>query len=309
MTGHVLVLGALGGVGQAVAEEFHRRGWQVSGLVREGRAGELPDWVWPVEADLHDTEAVAKAASSPVDVVFDGLNAPYHRWAELARPLCAAALAIAERLGALHLFPGSVYGFGEGMPDRLTPDISFAPTSEKGRIRVDIEESFAEAARDGRVRTVILRAGDFFGPTISGQSWLSAFIATRARQGVIRSPGPTDVPHAWAYVPDLARAFVELAGQRDRLGAFEVFHFEGHTASIADIAAAAGIAYRRSMRVRRVPGLVFTLIGLIDPVVRASREMAYLWRVPHRLIDRRLETVTGPLAATPLSEALASIRV
>ena len=102
---------------------------------------------------------------------------------------------------------------------------------------------------------------------------------------------------------------MELAGQRDRLGAFEVFHFEGHTASIADIAAAAGVAYRRPMRVRRVPGLVFTLIGLIDPVVRASREMAYLWRVPHRLIDRRLETVTGPLAATPLEKALASIRV
>ena len=61
------------------------------------------------------------------------------------------------------------------------------------------------------------------------------------------------------------------------------------------------------MRVRRVPGLVFTLIGLFDPVIRASREMAYLWRVPHRLADRRLEMITVPLVATPLSKALASI--
>ena len=307
MTGHVLVLGALGGVGRAVAEEFHRQGWQVSGLVRKGRAGELPDWVWPVEADLLDAEAVAKAASSQVDVVFNGLNAPYHRWAERAKPLHAAALAVAERLGALHLFPGNVYGFGEGMPDRLTPDLVAAPTSDKGRIRVEIERSFAEAARAGRVRTCILRAGDFFGPTITGQSWLSALIAAKAGQGVIRSPGPENVAHAWAYLPDLARAFVRLAEQRDRLDAFEVFHFEGHTASIADIAAAAGIVHQRPMRVRRVPGLVFTLIGLFDPVIRASREMAYLWRVPHRLADRRLEMITGPLVATPLSKALASI--
>lgn len=309
MVGHVLVLGALGGVGQAVAEEFHRQGWQVSGLVRRGRAGELPEWVWPVEADLHDAEAVVKAVSSGVDVVFDGLNAPYHRWAELAKPLYAAALAIAERLDALHLFPGNVYGFGEGMPDRLTPDLVAAPTSEKGRIRVEIERSFAEAARAGRVRTCILRAGDFFGPTISGQSWLSALIAAKAGQGVIRSPGPEDVLHAWAYLPDLARAFVRLAERRDRLGAFEVFHFEGHSASIDDIAQAAGVAHQRTMRVRRVPGFVFTLIGLFDPVIRASREMAYLWRVPHRLADRRLETVTGPLVATPLPKALASIQV
>jgi len=307
MTGHVLVLGALGGVGRAVAEEFHRQGWQVSGLVRKGRAGELPDWAWPVEADLTDAEAVAKAASSKVDVVFNGLNAPYHRWAELAKPLYAAALAVAERLGALHLFPGNVYGFGERMPDRLTPDLVAAPTSDKGRIRVEIERSFAEAARAGRVRTCILRAGDFFGPTITGQSWLSALIAAKAGQGVIRSPGPENVAHAWAYLPDLARAFVRLAEQRDRLDAFEVFHFEGHTASIADIAAAAGIVHQRPMRVRRVPGLVFTLIGLFDPVIRASREMAYLWRVPHRLADRRLEMITGPLVATPLSKALASI--
>ena len=307
MVGHVLVLGALGGVGRAVAEEFHRQGWQVSGLVRKGRAGELPDWVWPVEADLLDAEAVAKAASSQVDVVFNGLNAPYHRWAERAKPLHAAALAVAERLGALHLFPGNVYGFGEGMPDRLTPDLVAAPTSDKGRIRVEIERSFAEAARSGRVRTCILRAGDFFGPTITGQSWLSALIAAKAGQGVIRSPGPENVAHAWAYLPDLARAFVRLAEQRDRLDAFEVFHFEGHTASIADIAAAAGIVHQRPMRVRRVPGLVFTLIGLFDPVIRASREMAYLWRVPHRLADRRLEMITGPLVATPLSKALASI--
>lgn len=307
MTGHVLVLGALGGVGRAVAEEFHRQGWQVSGLVRKGRAGELPDWAWPVEADLTDAEAVAKAASSKVDVVFNGLNAPYHRWAELAKPLYAAALAVAERLGALHLFPGNVYGFGERMPDRLTPDLVAAPTSDKGRIRVEIERSFAEAARAGRVRTCILRAGDFFGPTITGQSWLSVLIAAKAGQGVIHSPGPENVAHAWAYLPDLARAFVRLAEQRDRLDAFEVFHFEGHTASIADIAAAAGIVHQRPMRVRRVPGLVFTLIGLFDPVIRASREMAYLWRVPHRLADRRLEMITGPLVATPLSKALASI--
>ncbi|MBS1182696.1 MAG: NAD-dependent epimerase/dehydratase family protein [Proteobacteria bacterium] len=306
MTGHVLVLGALGGIGKAVADEFYRQGWQVSGLVRKGRAVELPSWMRPVEADLFDAAAVTTAVAAPVDVVFDGLNAPYHRWPVLARPLYAAALAIAEGLGALHLFPGSVYGFGEAMPERLTPDLVAAPTSEKGRIRVEIERSFEAAARGGRVRSCIVRAGDFFGPTISKQSWLSAFIATKAKRGIIRSPGPKDVPHAWAYLPDLARAFVRLANQRDHLGAFEVFHFEGHTASIADIAAAAGVAHGRPMRIQRVPGFVFDLIGLFDPVIHASREMAYLWRVPHRLADRRLETVTGPLVATPLTKALAS---
>lgn len=307
MSGHVLILGALGGVGRAVADAFREAGWKVSGLVRQGKAGELADWIWPVEADLFDAAAVAKAAGGTVDVVFDGLNVPYPAWSEKALPTFTAALAIAEKLGALHLFPGNVYNFGAGMPEALTPDVAARPSTLKGRIRVDIETMFAEAARAGRVRTVILRAGDFFGPSVGGKSWLSAFIAAAAKKGRFRSPGPVDVVHAWAYLPDLARAFVRLAEARDRLGPFEVFHFAGHAASIRDMAAAASVVHGRPMSIMRVPGFVFDLIGLFDPVIRASREMAYLWRVPHRLVDNRLETVTGPLKATPLSDAFASL--
>jgi len=307
MTGHVLILGALGGVGRAVADAFHHAGWQVSGLVRKGKAASLPAWMQPVEADLFDADRVANAVAAPVDVVFDGLNVPYPRWTKEALPLFRAALTVAETLGALHLFPGNVYNFGAGMPEQLTPDVAAAPTAVKGRIRVDIEAMFAEAARAGRVRTVILRAGDFFGPSVTGQSWLTAFIATNAPKGRFRAPGPTNVMHAWAYLPDLAHAFVRLAEVRDRLGTFEVFHFAGHSASIRDLAAAAERVYGRPMSILRVPGFVFDLIGLFDPVIRASREMAYLWQVPHRLVDRRLETVTGPLVATPLKDAIASL--
>lgn len=307
MTGHVLILGAQGGVGQAVAEAFHHAGWTVSGLVRKGKAAGLPAWMRPVEADLYDAPAVADAVGLPVDVVFDGLNVPYPVWTEQAMPLFKAALAVAERLGALHLFPGNVYNFGSVMPAVLTPDLVPVANTVKGRIRVDVEAMFADAARSRRVRTVILRAGDFFGPTSGGKSWLTAFIATNARKGSFRAPGPTNVMHAWAYLPDLARAFVRLAEVRDRLGSFEVFHFEGHTASIRDMADAAERIYGRRMSILRVPGFVFDLIGLFDPMIRASRELAYLWKVPHRLADRRLETITGPLVATPLVDAIASL--
>lgn len=307
MTGHVLILGANGGIGRAVAEAFHQSGWTASGLVRKGKAADLPGWMRPIEADLFNASAVADAVGQPVDVVFDGLNVSYPVWAEQAMPTFKAAIAIAETLGALHLFPGNVYNFGSGMPEVLTPDVAAAADTLKGRIRVEIEAMFADAARSRGVRTAILRAGDFFGPSVSGKSWLTAFIATNARKGSFRAPGPVNAVHAWAYLPDLARAFVRLAEARDRLGTFEVFHFAGHAASIRDMADAAERVYGRRMSILRVPGLVFDLFGLFDPVIRASRELAYLWKVPHRLADRRLETVTGPLVATPLVDAFASL--
>lgn len=298
----VLVLGALGGVGRAVAEAFDAAGWRVLGLVRPGRQGELPASVRPVTADLLDAGAV-KAAAGPVDAVFDGLNVRYDRWQTEALPLYRAALAIAAALDAVHLFPGNVYVFGADMPEELTPDVPFAPTTRKGRIRVEIEALLADTAQEGRVRSVILRAGDFFGPSAGG-SWIGAFVASHARKGTIKAPGPKTVAHAYAYLPDLGRAFVGLAEARDRLGAFEVFHFPGHTATMADLAAAASEAFGRTVAVKRIPEFVFDVLGWFSPVIGESREMAYLWSEPHRLVDPRLERVAGPLARTPLAQAL-----
>ena len=48
-----------------------------------------------------------------------------------------------------------------------------------------------------------------------GLTGIALGIAFVHRQGRLTYPGPRDVPHAWAYVPDLAQAFVEVAA-RDR---------------------------------------------------------------------------------------------
>ena len=42
-------------------------------------------------------------------------------------------------------------------------------------------------------------------------------------------PIPMDVPTAWAYLPDMARSFVQVAEQRHRLPAFETLHFAGYS--------------------------------------------------------------------------------
>ena len=55
--------------------------------------------------------------------------------------------------------------------------------TRKGKIRVEREERLETASRDG-VRTLIVRAGDFFGPR-TGNSWFA--------QGLIK-PGANDAP-------------------------------------------------------------------------------------------------------------------
>ncbi len=190
------------------------------------------------------------------------------------------------------------------MPERLTPDTPAWPTNHKGVLRVALENRLADAARGGDFRLGILRAGDFFGGPGKG-TWFDQAIAANAGRGVFTAPGPLDLVHAYAYLPDLATAFERLAAVRDRLGAIEAFQFEGHTATLREVHGAMQRALDRPLAVRGMPWWALRLVGLVKPMMRDLAEMSYLWRVPHRLVDPRLEAIAGPLPTTPLDRAVA----
>lgn len=297
----VLVLGAMGGVGRAVAKSFVSHGWRVLGLVRPGRTG-LPDGVIPVTAPLDDPAAVAAAAGS-VAVVFNGLNLPYPEWSKSLLMLFTQAADLAEVLSARHIYPGSVYNFGARMPAELLPSTPFAPTTKKGRIRVAIEAMLKSRAEAGRLKTIVVRAGDFFGAEAKN-SWMHALVAKDMRKGIMTSPGHFDTVHAWACLPDLADVIVRLAEAEARLADYEVFHLESHNITMRQLAKAGEAVAGGKVRLRRMPRLVFHLIGLFSPFMRETIEMLYLWDVPHALKDGRLEKIIGPLPRTPLAEAL-----
>ncbi len=294
----VLILGAMGSVGQAATLAFLDHGWRVLALVRERRAASLPEGAVAVTADLFDAAAVAKA-TGPVDIVFNGLNAPYHRWRRLGLPLHTAAADLAGALGARMIFPGNVYNFGRTMPAELWPETKAKPSTVKGRNRVAIETMLADRARAGRLKVAIVRAGDFIG---GANSWMSMLVAKDLKKGRLTAPGRFDTIHAWAYLPDLAETAVRLAESEDRLGDFEVFHFENHNVSMRQIADAAGA------RVAAFPRVLFHIAALFGPSLRATLEMLYLWDVPHALRDGRLESIIGHVPKTPLPQIMATLK-
>jgi nucleoside-diphosphate-sugar epimerase len=137
------------------------------------------------------------------------------------------SIAAARAMGARILLPGTIYNYGPDVFPVLTEDSPQHPATRKGAIRVELERRLEVASRDG-VRTIVLRAGDFFGPR-PGNSWFSQALAKPGRP--VRSiiyPGAAGVGHAWAYLPDVAETFALLAEREESLDAFATYHFEGH---------------------------------------------------------------------------------
>jgi nucleoside-diphosphate-sugar epimerase len=295
----VLILGAAGRIGRSLALAFARAGWRTLAVSRKP----LPDELVGVEALRLDALQVDElvAAAAGASVVINALNAPYHRWDELALPLARAAQTVALRLGALLMLPGNVYNFGRELPAVLKPDTPEVGNTSKARLRIAME---AEMAAAPGLDSVVIRAGDFFGGNGAG-SWFDLAVTSRLRRGRVVYPGRTDVAHAWAYLPDLARAFVAVAARRAQLQGHHRLHFAGHTLTGALLVDALAEACQQPLRVGRLPWGLIRLASPLVPSWRAIVEMRYLWERPHRLDGQALKALVGPLPATPLDEALA----
>jgi nucleoside-diphosphate-sugar epimerase len=303
----VLVLGANGRFGAAAVRAFAGAGWPVQAQMRRASASPLPAGAVALHHPLQDAAGLAAKAPDARVVVY-AVNPLYTRWNTEALPLARLGMDVAERLGARFMLPGNVYNFGQGMPTLLREDTPQRPDTAKGRLRCVLEDEMQQRCRRGRMRGVVLRAGDFFG---SGRgSWFDQVIVKPIARGRLVYPGPLDVPHAWAYLPDLARAFVAVAAH-ETAPAFECLHFAGHTLTgaemLAAIEAAADALGLRPAAGFKVGGMPWALIrtgGLVYPMWRELSRMGYLWRVPHALDGAALERAVGPLPTTPAVAAV-----
>jgi nucleoside-diphosphate-sugar epimerase len=301
-----LVLGANGRFGRAAVAAFAAGGWSVLAQARRAPVQPLPAGVQAVAIALDDGAALAAAARG-AQVVVHALNPPYTRWAQELLPLARQGMDLARRLDALFMLPGNVYNFGASMPALLRADTPQRPSTRKGRIRCDLEAEMRSREARGQ-RSVVIRAGDFYG--CGSGAWLDQVVVKSLAKGKLVYPGPLDVPHAWAYVPDLARAFVLAAQVRD-LPAFADLPFPGHAltgrqllAAIEQAAALLGIRPAAGFKNGSLPWALLRACGLLVPTWRELAEMEYLWRVPHELDGAALAAAVGVLPSTPIAEAL-----
>ena len=301
MSKSVIILGANGRFGRASSRAFLRAGWAVRTFTRK-----LPDHAKPsqyehVAGNALDADALAEAARG-CDVIVNALNPQYHNWKRDLPRLTEAVISAARSTGATVMIPGNVYNFGEYMPAILTEDTPHIPTTRKGQMREQMEEAYAVAADDG-VQTIILRGGDFMERHKTG-NWFDTYIAAKAAQGKITYPGPLDQVHAWAYLPDMARAMVALADKRRELGRFSTFGFEGFNLTGAELVEGIENALARKMKVSDMPWPIMRLLGWFMPSIREVLEMRYLWQVPHTIDGEPLRDVLPGFQTTPLSIAL-----
>jgi len=301
MEKEVLVVGANGRIGRWSVDAFLDAGWKVRAFVRTGVSGRVRGGVTVFEGDAFDAEAVS-AASEGVAVIVNALNPPYERWQEEVPKITQSILRAAEASRATVILPGNVYNYGDGMPPVLREDTPRLPTTRKGRLREEVEEAYRQASARG-IQTIVLRAGDFIERSATG-NWFDTYVANKVEKGIVTYPGPLDRVHAWAYLPDLARAMVGLAEVREDLGAFEMIGFGGFSLTGRELVETMERALGRSLKVKRFPWGMVRLMSAFSAPMREVVEMRYLWEVPHGIDGKKLGRILPDFRPTTCVTAI-----
>ncbi len=298
-----LILGISGNFGAQMAMALHGANWQIRALVRD--KSKAPNWVSSENVwvgDASDEKAVEQAAAG-VDLIVYGVNPTYDRWPQDALRLLEPSVRVAEKHNLRLLFPGNVYNFAPSS-EPITENASMSPVTEKGVIRVNMEQRLRLASQQGASITIV-RAGDYIGPKTQ-LGWLDAILKQKQDHATMQFPHDEQHVHFWCYLPDFCANTAKLMSLPQ--SRFEVWHDEGLTLSQEDWQQAF-LANGQLLKTTRFSWWLLKAIGLFKPVIGEVVNMRYLWQQPVILSGKKMRKALGEnFQSTPLSEILLTLQ-
>lgn len=298
MSTHV-VLGT-GSVGAPLARELAHRGHKVVCINRSGSRTGLPASAEQRVGDISDPGFAAEALRD-ADVAYQLTQPPYHRWPQEFPALQETILKAAEATGTRLVIGDNLYCYGvvEGPISDSTPE---HPVSTKGALRKSMAQDALAAHDQGRVQVALTRPSNYFGGDYGLTRELLARPAMEGRRMAVL--GRLDQPHAFAYVPDVARAMADVGTSEDGWGRSWVLPAMAPLTQgelCARLWAEAGRDGRP--RVAALRGLTMRMVGLFAPRVRESVEMLYEMERPFLVNASEFEERFG-WTATALDDAV-----
>lgn len=271
-----LVFGCNGPVGLTLMERLAESGHEVIGVCRSGRA-DVPSGIRVEAADVRDRDRAAVLARG-AEVIHCTVGIDYRVWAEQWMPIVDGLLHATKSSGARLVFADNLYCYGP-RSEPLREDMALTHHGRKPALRARMAERLFEAHERGVAKVVMVRASDFFGPrtrnALLGERVFDAALRGKAAQVI----GRPDLPHAYSYVPDFARALELVSADEGAFG--RAWHLPNPpTRSTRDILGQIYTLAGQPLKVQVLPAPMLTALGWFFSIMRELKEMEYQWTRP-----------------------------
>lgn len=270
-TNRHLILGA-GTIGTETARALRALGEDVTLASRSG-VPHSNGGVAHLRVDALDGPAL-RAATAGATHLYLTLGLSYRAriwerdWPRIMQNAIDAALAQDAGL----VWFDNVYAYGPlPLAVPMTEEHPIAPPSRKGRVRAQLLAMIQDAAERRRLRWLVARSADFYGPGVRLSILFPAAIQRQLHGRAAWWLGNPDLRHSFTYTPDAGRALAQLA--LDPGAWMQSWHLP-----TAEPAPTPRELLRESARLLGAPegvrALPRTAVALASPLVPLLREVA-----------------------------------
>lgn len=296
-----LILGA-GQLGLSIMDVLVAQGKTVTLVNRSGKASEpLPAGVNIVQGDVMDADTLAHLCRH-AETVYLTTQPPYTQWPEHWPPMMRAIITGVAQTGAKLVFGDNLYAYGPTAGQPIHEGLPAAAVGRKGRTRAQIATMLLDAHHSGKLRAVIGRASDFYGPRVTDSALGERFFQAALAGKTADLLGNIDLPHTYTYIQDFASALVTLGERDEALG--QVWHVpNAETLTTRQMVKLVERELGQPIKVRTANRLLVALLGLFNPMVGEFREMMYEFAEPY-VVDHSKFAAAFGAQPTPHSTAI-----
>lgn len=265
------------GAGGVVADELAKR------LVSDGesvrlvsRSGHTMEGAGTVRADVSVADQTDEAVKgSSVVFLCVGLKYDVRVWTELWPKIMSNTIEACKKNGSKLVFFDNVYAYGK-VDGKMTESTGYNPVSRKGEIRASIAARLMDEVKAGKLKALIARAADFYGPFADKVGIPNQLVFKRLAEG--RKPNilaRADKRHSYTFTLDMSEGLSRLAKSDEAYG--QVWHLPtAHDPpTAAEFAAMASEAFGMKPGYTVLPKWILAAAGLFDRTIYEIIEMLY----------------------------------
>lgn len=283
-----IILGASGAIGNILAGELLAGDQDVKLVSRKGYSLKGAE---SAVADVTDFEAT-NAVIDKSAIVYLMVGLPYDRaiWREQWPKIMENVIRACQENNARLIFFDNVYLYGR-VQGKMTENSPAKPVSEKGKIRAEIADYLLSQMDKGKLKALIARSADFYGPYADKISLPYIFYFSKLAAGKkAQVLANARTRHSYTYTVDCAKALCLLAGEEKAFN--QVWHLPTAGPAITDEEFIKIVARKLDVEPKYtiLKKWMVKMAGIFDKQIREVYEMLYQNKFDYEFDSSKFES-------------------
>jgi len=298
------ILGSTGNIGTHLAKELPAYTDNIRLVSRNPKKVNPKDTLFKAEL-LNEAEVEKAVAGSDTVYLVVGITYKAKIWQEQWPIIMKNTIKACKKHGAKLVFFDNMYCYDPKHVGHLTEESPIRPESVKGKVRAQIAQMILDEIASGKLKAMIVRAADFYGPGAK-LSFLNESVINRMKAGkTAQWVYSGSKKHSFTYIPDAAFATAFLAHQE---GAWnQIWHLPTSNAYPTGKEAVNILAKKLGVKpkLQVLSPFMLSLVSIFIPVLKEVKELRYQLDQDYCFDSSKIEKAYG-LKPISIEEGLAA---